>query len=275
MVEDKEDWQSLFNNKDLTGWDIKIAKHDLNDNFNNTFHVADSILKIDYSQYEKFDGEFGHLYYKEPFSYYKIRITYRFTGNQLAGGPGYAYLNSGVMLHCQSAESASKNQAFPVSLEMQFLASNDSIKRATGNLCTPGTEVSMKGEIQTAHCIDSRSTNYSPEKWINAEAVVLGDSIIHHIIEGDTVLTYEKPHIGGKFINDVLPWGQFGFGADSVQWIQKNGQPLNSGFIALQAESHPLEFKKVELLNLVGCMDPKASNYKSYYLKSDNSKCRY
>ncbi|MEI9810175.1 MAG: DUF1080 domain-containing protein [Bacteroidota bacterium] len=270
-----EDWIQLFNKKDLTGWDIKIAKHELNENFNNTFYVKDSVLKVDYSRYQKFDGEFGHLYYKEPFSYYKVRIEYRFSGNQLEGGPGYAYLNSGVMLHSQSAASAGKDQAFPVSLEMQFLASDSSRQRTTGNLCTPGTFVSRDGKPVFDHCINSTSANYMADKWIAAEAVVMGDSVIHHIIEGDTVLTYNKPRIGGDFIDNTIAWASFGFGADSTEWIQKQGTSLKTGYIALQAESHPVEFRKVELLNLEGCMDTKALNYKPYFIKADNSKCRY
>ncbi|MBL7739412.1 MAG: DUF1080 domain-containing protein [Chitinophagaceae bacterium] len=270
-----EEWVQLFNKKDLTGWDIKITKHELNDNFNNTFRVEDSILKVDYSGYTKFDGEFGHLYYKEPFSYYKIRIEYRFTGKQLEGGPGYAYLNSGVMLHSQGAATLGRDQSFPVSFEMQFLASDTARKRTTGNLCTPGTYVSMNGKPVFDHCINSSSPNYPADQWITAEAVVYGDSVIHHIIESDTVLTYNKPQIGGGFINTTQPWINFGFGADSLNWIQKENTVVSSGYIALQAESHPLEFRKVELLNLEGCMDKKALNYKSYFVKTDNSKCRY
>lgn len=270
-----EEWIALFNNKDLTGWDIKIAHHDLNDNFKNTFYVKDSILKIDYSGYDKFDGEFGHLYYNQPFSYYKIRLQYRFNGKQLRGGPGYAYLNSGVMLHSQSAASLTKEQSFPVSLEMQFLGSNDSIQQHTGNLCTPGTEVFQHGQLVTDHCTDSNSRNYDENEWVTIEAVVLGDSIIHHILGSDTVLTYEHLRVGGGFVNQQMNWTTGGFAADSLQWIAKQSAPLMEGYIALQAESHPLEFKKVELLNLKGCTDPKALNYKSYFVKSDNSQCRY
>jgi hypothetical protein len=271
-----EEWVQLFNKKDLAGWDIKIAKHELNENFNNTFYVKDSVLKIDYSGYPKFDGEFGHLYYKEPFSYYRIRVEYRFTGKQLEGGPDYAYLNSGVMLHSQSAASLGKDQSFPVSLEMQLLASDSSRKRTTGNLCTPGTAVSMNGKPVFDHCINSSSPNYSADKWVTAEAIVYGDSLIYHIINDSLVLTYEKPQIGGGFVNTTdFSWTRGGFGADSLQWIQKQGTTLKTGYIALQAESHPLEFRKVELLNLEGCMDKTALNYKPYCLKPDNIKCRY
>lgn len=272
----KEEWQTLFNGKDFTGWDIKIAKHELNDNYQGNFFVEDSILKVAYKGWAKFDGEFGHIYYKEPFSYYILEMEYRFTGTQLQGGPGYAYLNSGVMLHSQSAASLGKEQTFPVSLEMQFLAS-DSTKQQphTGNLCTPGTQVFMQGQLSTDHCVDSRSKSYNSDRWVKATAVVLGDSVIHHIIEGDTVLSYQHAQIGGGFVNDGFTWKTGGFGADSADWIKKEGIPLKEGYIALQAESHPVEFRNIRLLNLKGCMDKKATNYKSYYVAADNSKCKY
>ncbi|MFT3935763.1 MAG: DUF1080 domain-containing protein [Chitinophagaceae bacterium] len=271
----KQDWEQLFNGKDLTGWDIKIAGHDLNDNFNDNFSVKDGAIKVDYSKFKKFDNAFGHLYYKKPFSYYIIRTEYRFTGQQLEGGPSYAYLNSGVMLHSQSAASVTKNQWFPVSLELQLLASDEKEKRHNGNLCTPGTEVSMHNEPVAAHCIDSKSKNSFLNEWVTAEAIVYGDSLIHHLINGDTVLTYEKTKVGGGFVNSGMTWTSGGFAADSLDWIKKDGTPLRSGFIALQAESHPVEFRKVELLNLEGCMDPKATNYKTYFVKADNTQCRY
>ncbi len=271
----KKEWIQLFNKKDLTGWDIKIAGHDLNENFNNNFYVKDGILKVDYSKFKKFNGEFGHLYYKDPFSYYIIRVEYRFTGQQLDGGPSYAYLNSGVMLHSQSAASLSKYQSFPVSLELQLLASDEKQKRHNGNLCTPGTQVSVAGQPVAAHCIDSKSKNSYVNEWVTAEAIVYGDSLIHHVIDGDTVLTYEKIQVGGGFVNTGMTWTTGGFAADSSLWIKKDGEPLSTGYVALQAESHPVEFRKVELLNLEGCTDPKAINYKSYFIKPDNSKCRY
>ncbi|CAN5508610.1 DUF1080 domain-containing protein [soil metagenome] len=271
----EEEWVPLFNSKDLTGWDIKIAGHDLNDNFNNTFYVKDSMLVVDYSGSDKFIKEFGHVYYNQPFSYYKIRVQYQFWGKQLTGGPGYAYLNSGVMLHSQSAASVGKEQTFPVSLELQLLANDSVTKVHTGNLCTPGTLVSINGKPDNAHCIDSNSPYYDKDAWVTAEADVYGDSVIYHIINGDTVLTYEKPVVAGDFVNSDFNFTSGGFGVDSAQWIQKKGMPLTSGYIALQAESHPIRFKNVELLNLEGCMDPKATNYKSYYIKADNAKCIY
>src|SRR6478735_5070599 len=137
-IASKEEWIPLFNGKDLSDWDIKIAGFDLNDNAYNTFYVKDSMIVVDYSKYEKFTQQFGHLYYKQPFSYYKVRVEYLFYGKQLTGGPSYAYLNSGVMLHSQSAASVGKEQTFPVSLELKLLGNDCVTKVHTGNVCKAG-----------------------------------------------------------------------------------------------------------------------------------------
>ena len=60
-------------------------------------------------------------------------------------------------------------------------------------------------------------------------------------------------------------------GIDPAQLTE--GKLLRSGFIALQAEGHPIDFRNVRLLNLEGCMDPKASTYKRYYVKSNPAAC--
>jgi len=99
---------------------------------------------------------------------------------------------------------------------------------------------------------------------------VNGDSLVRHIIEGDTILTYTKPIIGGG----AYSWTSAHI-TDSLAWINKANTPLTEGYIALQAESQPVAFRRIELLNLVGCKDPKAKNYKPYYVKNDESKCIY
>jgi hypothetical protein len=188
-----------------------------------------------YDNYDTFKNEFGHIFCNIPFSRYKLRIEYRFTGEQVPGGPSWAFRNSGVMLHSQSAASMGLNQSFPVSIEAQFLGGNGTSERTTGNVCTPGTNIVIDGKLVSQHCINSTSKTYHGDVWIHAEFVVMGDSIIHHIIEGDTVLTYTKPQIGGD--------GSEGFPLPE-------GTLLKEGYICLQAESHPVEFRKVEILNL-------------------------
>lgn len=273
---DNKEWVRIFNGKDFTGWDIKIAGQPLNDNYKNTFRVEDGMMRMSYDQYQTFDDKYGHIYYQKPYSHYIVRFEYRFTGNQTPGGAVWNNRNSGIMLHSQSAKSLTMEQTFPMSLEMQLLGGLGKGKRHTGNLCSPGTQVYMQGSLRPAHCIDSDSKTYDGDQWVKAEAIVLGDSVVHHIIEGDTVLTYNKVQIGGGFTGGQEDWKFSKMDEAAIEyWKQKDGTALKSGYIALQAESHPIDFKNIEILNLSGCKDPKALNYKSYYIQSEPSACRY
>jgi len=258
-----EEWIQLFNGKDLNDWNVKISGHDLHDNVANTFSVEDGILKVKYDQYDSFHDQFGHLFYKDKFSFYRLVVEYRFVGEQCKGGPDWATRNSGAMLHSQDPATMLKEQDFPISIEAQFLGGLGQGDRPTANLCTPGTHVHMRDTLFTPHCISSQSKTYEGDQWVRAEFLVLGDSLIRHIVEGTTVLEYTRPEIGGGAVNNFDPM------------IKVDGSPLSEGFIALQSESHPVEFRKVELLNLKGCTDPKAKNFKSYYIRSDNSLCTY
>lgn len=260
---DEREWIQLFNGRDLEGWTPKIRTHDLGDNFGNTFRVVDGNFSVRYDQYTDFDSKFGHIYYKDPFSYYLIAVEYRFVGDQAPNGPNWATRNSGIMVHSQPPETMLKDQDFPISIEVQLLGGLGSGRRTTANLCTPGTNVVYNGQLHTAHCTNSSSETYDGEQWVRAEVLVLGDSIIKHIVNGDTVLTYSKPQIGGGNVDPVDPA------------VKQDGQPLTGGYITLQSESHPVDFRKVELLNLAGCTDPQAANYKSYFVKSDLSQCQY
>jgi hypothetical protein len=232
---EEDKWIQLFNGTDLEDWDIKFAGYPLNENLNNTFRVEDNMLVVRYDEWDSINGEFGHIFYKEPFSHYKLRVEYRIVGEQVSGGPGWAFKNSGVMFHSQSAESMLTDQKFPVSIEAQLLGGDVEGDRPTGNLCTPSTHVELNGVLHTPHCTSSSSKTYRGEEWVTFELVVLGHEIIHHIVDGDTVLTYSKPQIGGE-----LPEG----------FPLVEGTLLESGYISLQAESHPFDFRKVELLDL-------------------------
>jgi len=230
------EWIQLFNGTDLTGWNIKISGYELNDNFKNTFRVEDGLLKIRYDEYETFDSEFGHIFFNQKFSHYKLRVEYRFVGEQVQGGPEWAYKNNGLMFHSQSAESMGLHQDFPVSVEAQFLGGAGEGERTTGNVCTPGTNMVMDGRLITDHCTSSHSKTYHGEEWITFELVVKGGEIIHHVVNGDTVMIYSNPQIGGGNKPEGYP--------------VPDGTPLTEGYIALQAESHPTDFRKIELLDL-------------------------
>jgi hypothetical protein len=231
-------WISLFNGKDLNDWKIKINGHPLNENYENTFRVEDQVMKVSYDGYKEWNERYGHIFYKKPFSSYVLVVEYRFTGDQIPGGPGWAFRNSGAMLHGQSPESMELNQDFPISLETQFLGGDGKSDRTTLNLCTPGTNVHVNGKLFTPHCVNSSSKTYHGDQWVRAEIVVLGDSLIQHRLEGKTVFEYTKPQIGGGNVAN--------FNAS----LKMDGQALKEGYISLQSESHPVEFRKVELFDL-------------------------
>jgi hypothetical protein len=235
--EKKSGWISLFNGKDLDGWTPKITGYAAGENYADTFRVEDGVLKVSYSKYPKFDGKFGHLFSKRKFSHYRLRVEYRFTGDQCPGGPGWAFRNSGVMIHSQPVETMRKDQEFPVSIEVQFLGGDGKKERTTGNVCSPGTHIVMGGKLIKTHCIDSRSRTYHGDQWVTVEVEVHGDGDIKHLVNGETVLEYEKP----QYDQDD---------ADAKKLIQGGNVMLGEGYLALQAESHPIEFRKVEILPL-------------------------
>jgi hypothetical protein len=258
---DKKDWIQLFNGRSLEGWTVKIAKHKVGDNFGNTFRVENGLLKISYDQYSTLDGQFGHLFYKEKFSYYLIAVEYRFVGEQVKGAPEWAFRNNGVMVHSQSPETMGLDQDFPTSIEVQLLGGDGIHDRPNGNVCTPGTNIVMNGSLYTPHCYQLKAKTYHGDGWVRVVAEVLGSERITHYVEGVPVISYTKPQVGGDVKTPEL--------------ADRSGELLSEGYIALQAESHPTEFRKVELLNLVGCMDKKAKNYRSYFAKAANEKCEY
>jgi hypothetical protein len=228
----------LFNGKNLDGWIPKIRYSETGENFGNTFRVEDGLLKVRYDQYDKFNTRYGHLAYHKPFGYYLLRVQYRFVGEQANEGEGWAWRNSGAMLHGQDPHTMLKDQDFPISIEGQFLGGDGGAERTTSNLCTPGTNVVIDNELFTPHCKSSTSKTYHGDQWVTADFLVLGDSVIRHIMEGEVVLEYNKPQFGGGNVTNFDPK------------IKKDGELISSGFIYLQSESHPIDFKKVELYDL-------------------------
>jgi len=258
---DAKDWIQLFNGKDLTGWTPKFAKHDFGENYNNTFRVEDGLLKVRYDKWETFNEEFGHMFYKDPFSYYVIAAEYRFVGDQVKGGPAWAIRNNGLMLHAPDPKTMMKDQDFPISIEVQLLGGFGK-PRTTANLCTPGTNVVMDGKLETRHCINSKSRTYEGDQWVRVEVLVHGDELMRHYVEGEPVLEYTKPQIGGGNVSPVDPK------------VKVDGTPLTGGYISIQAETAPIDFRKIEVLNLEGCKDQKAKTYKAYYVKDNPKDCR-
>ena len=243
------EWVSLFNGKDIEDWIVKIHHHEVGENFGNTFRVEDGMIKVRYDQYGDFNEQYGHLYYKRPFSSYHLVVEYRFADEWHPGAPEYTIRNSGVMFHSQDPRTMPQEQDWPISVEMQFLAGlGDGKPRPTGNMCSPGTDVVYEGKVDPRHCINSSSETYDLDEWVRAELIVLGDSLVKHIINGDTVLQYTKPQIGGGVVNNFDPA------------LKQDGKLLSEGYIALQSEGQAIDFRKVEIKELDASGAPKASN---------------
>ena len=142
------------------------------------------------------------------------------------------------MIHGQKPETIPKDQDFPVSIEVQLLAGNGTDPRTTSNLCTPGTHVVMNGKLQKRHCTSSKSKTHHLDEWVTAEIEVRGHKVIRHLLDGEVVLEYSKPQLDPKDKSTklILP-------ADGKL-------ELSGGSISLQSESHPCEFRKVEIMVL-------------------------
>jgi hypothetical protein len=229
-------WTPLFNGRDLTGWTPKITGHDAGVNFADTFRVADGVLQVRYDRYDgPFNGRFGHLFHRDAFSFYRLRVEYRFVGEQAPGGPGWALRNSGVMLHGERPESMTRDQEFPTSIEVQFLGGDGSAARPTSNVCTPGTNMVMAGQLVTRHCTNSTSRTYHGDQWVTAEVEVCGSRSIRHWLDGQVVLEYTEPQLDER-------------DAHAKALIDRSGaKMLTGGTISLQSESHPVDFRRVEI----------------------------
>ena len=221
-----EQWKPLFNGEDLNDWKIKIRGYDLGDNFGNTFRVEDGLLQVRYDQYENgFEEKYGHIFYKESFSTYLLGAEYRFVGEQAADGPGWAFRNNGLMLHGQEPETMTKDQDYPNSIEVQLLGGSGQGERSTANICTPGTQFVMDGELVTTHCVNSDSDTFHGDQWVRVDVLVVRDSLFVHYVNGEEVMRYEKPQLD-------------------------DGTLLTGGSISLQSESHPTDFRTIEIVDL-------------------------
>lgn len=235
---EEDGWITIFNGVDLDGWTPKIQGHELGEDPNHTFRVEDGVLRVAYDEYPSFDRDFGHLFHEHEHEYasYDLRLDYRFTGDQVPGGPGWAYRNSGIMVHGQAPDTMRVDQDFPVSIELQLLGGDGTHDRHTANLCTPGTNVVIGEQLVTTHCIDSNSATYHGDRWVTVEVQVRGGEVIRHLIGGEVVLEYHRPQL------DVRE-------ADAAAWAERRGGELmlTRGSISLQAESHPCEFRNIRL----------------------------
>jgi endo-1,4-beta-D-glucanase Y len=101
-------------------------------------------------------------------------------------------------------------------------------------MCSPGTNVVINNKLYTPHCFNWKSKTYNGDVWVAAELEVNGSAAVKHYVEGKLVLEYEKPQLDPT-------------DADGKKLIKDDELLLEEGYIALQAESHPTEFRKIEI----------------------------
>ena len=231
-------WTSIFNGKDLSGWVPKFKGYPAGVNYNNTFRVVDGLLTVSYEDWDNFDNQsFGHLFTTKSYSDYRIRVEYRFIGDQIVNTPEFewAYRNNGIMLHSPPAEYMGIDQAFPMSAEAQLLGGNGKEARTTANLCSPSTHIVKNGALIKKHCTKSSSSTYHGDQWVWFEAEMSAQGPVKHYINGELVFEYD-----GLQVDPEDEW--------SKQWLAE-GNPLilTSGHISLQAETHPIQFRRIEI----------------------------
>jgi hypothetical protein len=238
-----EPWKPIFDGKTLDGWTAKIARRPVGENWHDTFVVKDGAIRVSYAGYEKFGLQFGHLFYKTPFTAYRLRLNYRVLEPPLPDTPAWARGNSGVMFHSQSPESMGLNQPFPVSVEFQILGADDAGPRPTGSVCTPGVSVTIEGKRQAEHCTTSTGPTIPNGTWTKLELEVLPNGQVTERINGAVVHRYADIELDP---NDPMA------AADALRLIAERGGVLavKGGYIALQSEGHPVEFKDIEVQEL-------------------------
>ncbi|WP_225335345.1 family 16 glycoside hydrolase [Halomicrobium urmianum] len=247
-VEADDEWIQLFNGEDLDDWTPKFSGREPGVNYNDVFTVEDGVLRVGYGDYgDEWDSVFGHLFYDGEFSHYALRAEYRFVGEQVSGAPDWAFRNNGLMLHGQTPEEMDVDQDYPDSIEVQLLgqSADSDGTRTTANVCTPGTNIVMDGSLHEQHCTSSSSDTYRGDQWVTVTVIVRGNELIRHVVEDDgVVMQYTEPQLD-------------------------DGTPLDSGTISIQSESHPTEFRTIELKPIdpeapIEAVEPSSPLWSSY-----------
>jgi hypothetical protein len=229
-------WKALFNGKDLSGWKMKIAGFPLGENFGNTFRVENGIISIRYDQYgENFNNRFGALYFDKRLSNYRLKVEYRFVGETAPGAPTWGYRDSGVQYHGQDPATIELKQSFPVCIEYNLHGGNGTDERPTGEICTPGTSVEIKGEKNKSFCTapDVKRT-FHGDQWVTLE-IDVKDGKIAHYVNGEEILRFENPRYDPKH--------EFG-----KKFATADNEIIKSGYISIQSNSHPIDIRKVEIM---------------------------
>lgn len=230
-----QQWISLFNGNNLDGWIPKIAGFKAGENFGNTFRVQDGMLSTRYNQYDSFNSRFGALYYNKLFTNYRLKVEYRFTGTLTPGAPSWGFRDGGIQYHCQGPASVDLKQSFPVCLEYNLLGGNGKDERPTGEICASGMTVDLNGKKNTSYCTPPTiKRTFAGDQWVTAEIEVRGGKITH-FVNGEQILQFENPRYDAA-------------NAMAKKLITAGDNEVKGGYISLQSNSHPMDFRKIEIM---------------------------
>lgn len=205
-------------------------------NFGNTFRVERGILKTRYDKYsDGFNKKFGALFYNKRFSNFRLRVTYRFVGETAPGGPPWGYRDGGIQYYCQPPETMKIDQPFPVCLEYNLLGGNGKEDRPTGEICASGMTVEIRGKLNTSYCTTPFvEKTFGGNQWVTAE-IEVRDGKVTHLVNGEKIIQFQNPR--------YIPANAF-----AKKFVINGDDRVKDGYISLQSNSHPMDFKKIEIL---------------------------
>lgn len=228
-------WKSLFNGKNLDGWQMKITGYPLGENYGNTFRVEEGILSTRYNQYDSFRSRFGALYFNKKFTNYRLKVEYRFVGELTPGAPMWGFRDGGIQYQGQPPETITLTQSFPVCLEYNLHGGNGKDDRPVGEICANGMFVEINGKRNATYCTPAFvKRTFHGDQWVTAE-IEVRDSVITHYVNGEEILRYKNPRYNAAH-------------AIGKAFIVNGNDRVVDGYISLQSNSHPMDFRKVEIM---------------------------
>ena len=197
--------------------------------------MQDGILITRYDAYDSFNKRFGALYYDKKFTNYRLRVEYRFTGNLTPGAPSWGFRDGGIQYHCQPPSTVGIDQAFPVCLEYNLLGGNGKDERPNGEICASGMYVEINGKRNTSYCTPPMVKHtFAGDQWVTAE-VDVHDGTITHYVNGEQIMQFENPRYDSA-------------NAIAKTFIINGDDKVKDGYISLQSNSHPMDFRKIEIM---------------------------
>jgi hypothetical protein len=108
-------------------------------------------------------------------------------------------------------------------------------------MCSPGTNVVMDGKLVTQHCINSKTPAPPNGQWQTFEVEVTPSGEVIERLNGAETIRFSQVQLD--------PTGNM---ADSKPLIAAAGGrlALTGGYIALQSEGAPIEFRDIRIKEL-------------------------